>query len=253
MFVVTAHPYLYSVPFLLVIVGIGWLLVWTAERSSARTWLQSCAGVAAPVASVLALLFGLFSAFLANDVSIHAERAQAAVSREASATVIVLNITASLGERGEALRRLSAQFGRTLAGPDWPSATQADAANEVSLKMLNEILFGGLAGADPQVRQALFAAINEMRAARGEMDGVAHSQTSWLKWNAALILGILTMIGLVVIHLGKIRPMMLAVTLFAVGMAFMLWVILMRLDPYKGQNSVSLSPIAAAYNRAALR
>jgi hypothetical protein len=30
-------------------------------------------------------------------------------------------------------------------------------------------------------------------------------------------------------------------------MAFMLWVVLMRIDPFTGRNSVSLTPIDAAY------
>jgi hypothetical protein len=41
--------------------------------------------------------------------------------------------------------------------------------------------------------------------------------------------------------------------LFGTGMAFMLWVVLMRLDPFAGKNSVSLAPINAAYERVVTR
>jgi hypothetical protein len=116
--------------------------------------------------------------------------------------------------------------------------------------MLNDVLFGALATADAPVRQAATASIMEMRAARSEMTAVAHSRTSTMKWIAVFVLGILTMMGVVVIHLGKPRATVLAVVLFAFGMAFMLWVVLMRLDPFGGRNSVSLAPIGAAYERA---
>jgi hypothetical protein len=81
------------------------------------------------------------------------------------------------------------------------------------------------------------------------MNAVAHSRTAWPKWLAALILCIMTQAGVVVVHLDKPRAAMLAVTLFGIGMAFTMWVIFIRIDPYAGRHPVSLSPIEAAYTR----
>lgn len=244
-----AYPYIFAILFLVFIVGCGLFLVWVAEKSPARTLLQSCAGVGAPLASVLALLFGLFSAFLANDVSIHAERARAAVTREANAIAVVLGIADALGERGRALKQLAIVYGQRSTSEDWSSAAQTAETDAQGLGMLHEVMFGGLATADPPVRQTALASITEMRAARSEMVTVAHSQTSRQKWIAAFVLGIRTQMGVVVVHLGKPRAALLGVTLFALGMAFMLWVVLMRLDPFAGKNSVSLTPISGAYQR----
>jgi hypothetical protein len=244
---ITAHPSIFALPFLSCIVGIGLLLVWIAEKSPASRWLHSYAGVVAPHAGLLALLFGLFAAFLANDVSIHTDRARIAISREASAITVVLGIADGLADRGETLRQLAVDFGRKTTGAEWSSAQQTAEADRLGLKLLHEILFGGLAAADNQVRQVATAAITEMRAARNEMSAVAHSQTSSRKWNAVLILGILTQIGIVVVHFGKPRASALASVLFAVGMSFMLWVVLMRLDPFVGKDAVSLTPISDAY------
>jgi hypothetical protein len=115
--------------------------------------------------------------------------------------------------------------------------------------MLHEVLFGGLAAADAPIRQAATAAIMEMRAARAEMNAIASSETSRTKWIAALILGILTMVGLVMVHIGKPRSAVLAITVFAIAMAFVLWVTLIRLDPFVGRNQVSLAPISKAYEQ----
>jgi len=241
------YPYIFAVVFLLAIIAIGLALVWIAERSPARRLLQSCAGVVAPFASLLALLFGLFAAFLANDVSIHADRAHASVTREANALAVVLSIADALAERGQNLKKLAIEFGQRTTGHDWRSVRRTAEADALGLKMLREVMFGGLTKADTQVRQTSAASIMEMRAARSEMTAIAHSQTGWLKWQAVFILGILTQIGVVTVHLGKPRAAALATTLFAVGMAFMLWVVLMRLDPFAGKNAVSLAPIEAAY------
>jgi len=244
-----AYPYIFAVLFLLVIVGIGLFLVWIAEKSPARPLLQSCTGVVAPYSSLLALLFGLFAAFLANDVSIHAERARAAVTREANAIALVLSIADALAERGRTLEQLAVDFGERTTSDDWSSPQQTAEAEALGLKMLHEVMFGGLAGADPPVRQTALSSIMEVRVARSEMIAVAQSQTGREKWIAVFVLGILTQMGVVVVHLGKPRAATLAMTLFATGMAFMLWVVLMRLDPFAGRNSVSRAPIGAAYER----
>jgi hypothetical protein len=244
---ITAHPIAFAALFLLFVIAIGLLLVWIAEKSPARALLQKSAGVVAPFSNLLALLFGLFAAFLANDVSIHADRAHAAVTREANAVAVVLSIADGLGERGRTLKQLAIDYGRHSIGPQWRSLQQTARADALGLKMLHEVLFGGLAGADMPVRQAASTAIMDLRAARSEMTAIAHSRTGWLKWQAVFIFGILTQIGVVVVHLGKPRAMVLATILFAVGMAFMLWVVLIRLDPFAGKNAVSLAPIGAAY------
>jgi hypothetical protein len=241
------YPYIFALPFLWAIIGIALFLVWVAEYSPAKPLLQSCVGVVAPYSNLLALLFGLFAAFMANDVSNHSERARASVSREASAIAVVLTIADALPEAGRALKRQAVDFGQITTRDDWSSARQAAEANAQGLKMLHEVMFGGLANADAQIKQTALASIMEMRAARNEMIAIAHSETGWLKWDAAFILGILTLMGVVVVHQGKPRASALAATLFAIGMAFVLWVVLMRLDPFVGRNNVALTPISAAY------
>lgn len=249
MSVVLSYSYVFAVLFLLLIIGIGYALVWVAEKSPAKPLLQSCAGVVAPYSNLLAILFALFAAFMANDVSIHAERARAAVAREANAIAVVLSIADALAERGGTLKQMAIDFATKTTGPDWSAPLPTAEADAQGLKMLHEVLFGGLATADAPVKQTVIASIMEMRAARSEMVAAAHSETGAQKWIAVFVLGILTQIGLVVVHQGKPRASALAVTLFAIGMAFMLWVVLMRLDPFAGRNAVSLAPVSAAYER----
>jgi hypothetical protein len=246
---VTTYPFIFAWPFFFAVIGAGLLLVWIAEKSPARRLLRSCGEVIAPYPGLLALLFGLLAAFLATDVSVHTEQARAAVLREANAIVVVLSIADAVGDAGQNLKHLAVGFGQKTTGKDWSSASQTGEADRLSLRMLHEVLFGGLAAADAPIRQAATAAIMEMRAARAEMNAIASSETSRTKWIAALILGILTMVGLVMVHIGKPRSAVLAITVFAIAMAFVLWVTLIRLDPFVGRNQVSLAPISKAYEQ----
>lgn len=244
---ITANPAIFSVPFLLIVLGIGLLLVWVAEKSPAARFLHRNAGVVAPFSNLLALLFGLFVAFLANDIFIHAEHARASIAREADAVRVILNISDGLGERGRTLRQQVADLGKVSTGEDWRSEQQIAAADAQSLKMLREVMFGELAATDVFVRHAIEAEIKDIRGARRERIAVAHSRTSALKWIAAFILGVLTQMAVVVVHLGKPRPAILSVTLFGFGMAFILWIVLERHDPFEGAYPVTLEPVRAAY------
>ena len=216
------------------------------ESSPATPFFKSCSGVVAPYASLLALLFGLFSAFMASEASNHNERARGTVTREADAIRVVFDIGDAAGEPGRTLRTLLADYGKASAGGDWDSTRQAAAAETKSLAMLREIMFGGLAAADAQVRQTAISSVTEIRGAYRERIALAHSNTAELKWLGAFILGILTQMAVVIVHLGKPRASMLATALFSLGMAFTLWVVLQRIEPFTGRYAVSVAPIVTA-------
>ncbi len=247
---VFVHPYFFAISLTLLVVGIGLFLVWVVEASPIRPLLQGSAGVVAPYSNLLALLFGLFAAFLANDVSIHADRAHAAVRRVANSLAVVMTVADGLGERGGALKQLAIDYGKHTTDPNWRSPQQTAAAEAIGLKMMREVLFGSLASADSTVRQSATSSIMDMRTGRSEMVAIAQSRTGWLKWEAVFILGALTQMGVAINHFSKPRAALLAVTLFSFGMAFMLWVVLVRLDPFAGKNATSLAPIAKAYETA---
>jgi hypothetical protein len=241
-----AYPAIFALMLLMFVLATALGLVWLAERSPVAPLLSSCAGVVAAYACLPALLFGLFSAFLANDVVSHHDRAHAAVAREAESIRLIIGITNAAGEPGRILRKGLAEYGRKSISPDWRSEPQVAGVETLTLQMLQEVLFGGLARADAEVRHTAIDAIKEIRSARRDRISVADSTTAKLKWIAAFFLGFLTQIAVVVVHLGKPRAAILAGTIFAVAMAFTLWVILQRLDPFEGRTSVSLAPIAAA-------
>ena len=74
----SGNPFVFGVLFLLLVLGIGLALVWTAERSPAAPFFQRSIGIVSAFANTLAVLFGLLTAFLANDVWMQVEKARAA-------------------------------------------------------------------------------------------------------------------------------------------------------------------------------
>jgi len=69
-------------PFIL-LYSIAAAIVWLTHESQARPFFASCIGIGSPFFVSVAVLFGLFAAFLANDVHHRGAEAEAAVFREA--------------------------------------------------------------------------------------------------------------------------------------------------------------------------
>lgn len=244
--IISANPILFGMLFLLLNLGIGWLLVWIAEHSPAAPFFQRHAGVVAPFIAMLVILFSLWAAFLANDVWIEGERARGAVAREADAVRALVGITGALGERGKALNGLVAEYVGAATNDSWHAPPQRAMAERQIQLMLHEGLFGAIATVGGQVQRVAVDSIMELRNAFRERVAVAHSRTAMQKWIAAFVLGILSAISLVFVQIGNARAGRLAVTLFAAAMAFTLWVILVRIDPFSGPSPVTLQPIKAA-------
>ena len=80
------------VPFV-VLYSIAPVIVWVTHKSPARPYFASCIGIAGPFFASVGILFGLFAAFLANDVQRRGANAEAAVFREADGIRTMLRLS----------------------------------------------------------------------------------------------------------------------------------------------------------------
>src|SRR6187200_1923502 len=87
------------IPFVL-LYSIAAGIVWLTHRSPARPFFASCIGIAGPFFASVAVLFGLFSAFLANDVQHRNAEVTAAIFREADGLRTILRFDEALGAAG---------------------------------------------------------------------------------------------------------------------------------------------------------
>lgn len=242
----SSFPFLFAPLFLLCVVGAGLLLVWIAEGSRLAPFFGRSAQIVAPYAGSLAILFSVFTVFVATDIWSHRDKAEEAVARQADALRLLRGIAEGLGEQGQALGRLVADYGEAQTAADWRSSRGRQAAEALQQRLHAEVLFGEAAGAEKLVRRTAAEAILVVRHSHQDLAAAATSRTSRQKWTAAVILAVFAQMALVLVHLGRPRGSVLASVLFSAGAAFILWVTLVRIDPFVGADPISLQPIATA-------
>jgi hypothetical protein len=238
-----SHWYVFGPLFLAFNVGLGLFFVWVAEFSPASGFWQRCSGVASPVIGTLALMFGLYSAFLANDVWAMHDKARAAVLREEAALRVLLRVAESAGAQGENLRALVGDYARESTAPDWMNQLDRPATLGIIRSLLHEGLFGAVAKAGPLVQRTTIDAMMDVRAGHLDRVALATATAGEGKWSAVFLFGVLTQITMVAIHLGKARAGALAVTLFSIAMTISMMIILQFSQPFHGPHAVSLQPI----------
>jgi hypothetical protein len=213
-----SYWYVFGPLFLAFNIGLGLFFVWIAERSPAAPFWQRRAGVGHEVTATVALIFGLYSAFLAEDVWTMHDKARGAVLREEAAIRVLLRVAESVGPQGQHLRELVTSYGRESTAGDWMNELDRPATLGIIRSLLHEGLFGAAVKAGPEVQRATMDALMEVRAGHLDRVALATATAGEGKWSAVFLFGILTQIALVANHLGKPRASVLAVTLFSIGM-----------------------------------
>lgn len=239
-------PYLLGPLFLLLVVGSGLLLVWIAEASPLAPFFKRRGEVVAPYAGSLAILFSLFIVFTTSDIWNQRDKAERAVGEQADAIRLIRVVAAGLGDQGESLGRLVAEYGRAQTAAGWREAQGQQTLEALQRQLYEDLLFGEAAGADELIRHTAAEAVRRVVDSHRQLFDAGTSQTGWRKWVAAAVLAILAQMALVLVHLGRPQSSAIANVLFSVGAAFVLWITLTRLDPFEGVDPISLQPIAAA-------
>ncbi|HWB50975.1 MAG TPA: hypothetical protein VG651_17825 [Stellaceae bacterium] len=242
----TARDAVGAVLFLLFNLGVAWCFVWLAEKSPAARALQSCAGVVAPYANLIGVLFGLLAAFLTSDVWVDHAKARAAVGQEADALRTMWVVSEAAGDRGKALGRLIGAYGAVAASADWPTPGKVAAAQGLAAAMLKECLSGEFAAVGGQIQRSAVEGLTTIRDAYRSRLAAADGDGRRSEWLGTYILGLFTLAAMVVVQLGRLRTMLLAVTLFSAAFTFVMWILLIRLDPFVGPQSVTVDTIRAA-------
>ena len=101
------------VPFI-VLYAIAAGIVWLTHKSAARPYFASCVGITGPFFASVAVMFGLFAAFLANDVQRRDSEAQAAVIREADGVRTILRISEGLGQQADAVQTAVINYAQSV-------------------------------------------------------------------------------------------------------------------------------------------
>ena len=192
----------------------------------------------------LGIIFGLFVAFVAAQVWGDIERANGAVTREASALrAVVLLAAAFPGEPEARLRglvRRQIQDARTV---EWP----AMARGQVSLTMIPAPMAEALAAAlalpasDPgkvAAQREIVAALEGALEARRLRILGSRSEVNWVKWGALLLQAICTLAAIAMVHCDNRLAAGIATWLFATAIAACILLIAAHDRPFTGQLRV---------------
>ena len=212
-----------------------------AVGERARAFKAISPGVLPP----LAIIFALLVAFLASQVWNDADRASAAVNRQASALrTVILLAGAFPGEPETRLRDLVRHYIQDAETQEWPAMARQDATLSIAPAPLAQALALTLALA-PQgegqvdAQREMTVALETALEARRQCVVLSRSSINWVKWSALLLLAGLTSITIGLVHSDNrlANQIILGIFSTAVGVAVVLLASHSR--PFTGEISVT--------------
>ena len=226
------------IPFV-VLYAVAGGIVWLTHKSPARPYFASCVGIPGPFFASVAVLFGLFAAFLANDVQRRDAEAQAAVLREADGVRTILRISEALGETAEPVRMAAISYAQSVLDEELPAMRKhgAIADDLAALRALGVAMLAPsfTSSAPPPAQTALLSGLVEVRQARLARLTLAGDASAPINWLATIMLGVFTQIAIAVVQLDKIRPQALALFVFTTAFATTVALIGLGERPFSGR------------------
>jgi len=223
----------------------------TGERG--RAFKAVSPGLLPPLGVVFALLVG----FLAAQVWSAGDRAQTAVSTEASSLRSVVLLAGEFPGAPEArMRKLVRRHIQQAVDEEWPEMARQGATLAVVPHPLADLLRValGLRPAEPGqivAQRELVTSVENALDARRQRIIVSESSVNGAKWGAVIALAILTLFGVAFVHSDSRLGAAIAMTLFASAAAACVVMIAAQERPFAGPFAVE--PTALVEVEPALR
>jgi hypothetical protein len=211
-----------------------------AVGDRARAFKAISPGILPP----LAIIFALLVAFLASQVWSEAERANAAINREASSLrAVILLAVAFPGEPEARLHHLIHDYVQDAVTQEWPAMAHQDATLAIAPAQLAEALRLTLS-LSPQ-RQGQVTAQREMVVslqsafdARRQRIILSRSSINWVKWTVLLVQAGLNLLAIALVHSDNRAANRIILAVFATGVGIAVLLIASHSRPFTGEISV---------------
>jgi hypothetical protein len=197
----------------------------------------------------LGILFALFVAFTATQVSNDNEKANSVVDREASALRTVVILAAAFPVETETrLRNLVRSYIADAVAQEWPMMAHRTATLQVIPYSLAEALQFTLAltpssqgqqTAQREITTSLETALD----ARRQRIIISQSQVNWVKWLCLSLQAVCALLAIAMVHSDNRLASGITLSLFGIGVAASLLLILAHDRPFTGELAVSPSPL----------
>ena len=197
----------------------------------------------------LGIIFGLFVGFTAAQVWSDADRANAAVDREASALRSVVILAAAFpGEPETRLRSLISSYIAEASAQEWPMMAHRKITLQVAPHALAEALQLTLAllpnGPGQQIAQReITVAIESALDARRQRIRISQSQVNWIKWTCLYLQAACALLAIALVHSDNRLAAAITMGLFATGVAASVLLIAAYDRPFTGEISVGPAPL----------
>jgi uncharacterized protein (DUF4415 family) len=193
-------------------------------------------------------MFGLFSAFLANDIWGANQAAKLAVVQEAEGVRNILRYSAALTpNEAKSLRAVLAVYVHNVLENDWPAMQEAR-LNPTSSEKLNDVakaIFPVLSANDSRqaISQKLLEAFQQINSGWQTRTRIAVLRQTTVKWQGVILFALLTQIAIEIVHIRRPYGMVVAQVIF--GLAFALTTVILFINefPFSALAPVSSEPI----------
>jgi hypothetical protein len=197
----------------------------------------------------LGIIFGLFVAFTAAQVWTDNEKANAEIDREASALRNVVILATAFPRDSEAqLRELIRRYIADAVTQEWPMMAQGTATLRAIPGVLAEALRATLAlspsseGQKTAQRQ-IAAALETALDARRQRIIISQSQVDLLKWVCLFLQAVCALVAIAMVHSDDRLASIIAMGIFATGVAASMLLILTYDRPFTGEISIRPDPL----------
>jgi hypothetical protein len=220
------------------VVYLGTMTLARGER--AKSFKALSPGMPPP----LGIIFGLLVGFIAAQVWSDFEKAKVAVSTEASALRAVNLLAAGLPDaQRERFESLIDKHVGIAVNHEWPAMARHRATLTVLPTALNEASQAamdltpadhGESAAQSEILRALETALD----ARRQRIVLSQSSVSTIKWTGILLQGLCALVAIAMVHSDNRLTCLIALGIFATGIALSVLLIAVYSQPFTGELSV---------------
>lgn len=211
--------------------------------------VQSLTGVVAPFFSGIAILFALLTGFLANDVAERGRQAYRVVHTEAGELRNIHTLSVASASDMRTIRAALKAYVTSVVADEWPAMDllRLSPRTETAYDdLLREVSVPSIAKDSGQaVHSALLTATLRVGTARNDRLALSSDHTNDLKWLVVIALGVLTQVGIGLVHLERPRAFIASLAVFASAAVVALGLIALQEYPFDGAFRISPTPIQA--------
>ena len=195
--------------------------------------LSSADTVAPPSAATISVVFALFVAFGASEITQQSRELRLSVQKEVSVSRAIFKLAESVGPSANPVRQGLIEYLQAVVAlePAWlenPTGTESPAQPTVDTLVQVVTLFVVQSSASAPVKSLIFSKVDELRQARTERISSSTKSSAIAQWIGLTTMAVLTQLIMALGYVGKPNAMRLAVGCFtmtaASAICYLAWI-----------------------------